>query len=216
MRHQEKFYEACRIGNLTVITNLLNNYNINVNAYSEKGFRLACEYGQLNVVQYLLENNVYINVHAENEYGFVLACWNGHLNVVQYLLENNFNIDVHAENEHGFRSACYKGHLNVVKYLLENNFNIDAHADNEHGFRWACKFGHLNVVKYLLTKMEFTNEMIKILCINECEYIDEIKRHIKKHKYIVKLHNNKMQSCKILFTLYKTMNVENTIYLGLI
>ena len=37
MSHQEKFYEACKNGNLTVITNLLNNYNINVNANNEYG-----------------------------------------------------------------------------------------------------------------------------------------------------------------------------------
>ena len=90
------------------------------------------------------------------------------------------------------------------------------HAENEEGFRWACKCGYSNVVKYLLTKMELTNEMIKILCLNKCEYFNEIKSQIKIYKHDIKLYDNKLQSCKILFTLYKTMNVENTIYLGLI
>ena len=127
-----------------------------------------------------------------------------------------FNIDVHAENEEGFRWACYKGHLNIVQYLLENNFNIDVHAYNENGFIWACKNGYSAVVKYILTKTNATVELLKILCKYKCEYNDEIKRHIKRHKYVVKLYNNKLQSCKILFVLYKTMNIENTIYFGII
>ena len=146
---------------------------------------------------------------------FYEACRIGGLTSVKHLI-NNFNINVHAENEKGFRLACWKGHLNVVQYLLENNFNIDVHANNEDGFRWACKYGYSNVVKYLLTKMELTNEMIKILCKNNCEYFDEIKSQIKIYKHYVKLYDNKLQLCKILFTLYKTINIENTIYLGLI
>ena len=181
----------------------------------QKQFHEACKNGNLRAITNLL-NNHNIDVHVDNEDGFRLACYNGHLNVVQYLLKNNFNIDVHAENEDGFRVACGNGHLNVVQYLLENNFNIDVHAENEYGFIWACCYGRLNVVKYLLTKMELTDKMIKILCINKCEYFDEIKNQIKKYKHDVKLYNNKLQSCKFLFTLYKTMNVENTIYFGII
>ena len=146
---------------------------------------------------------------------FYEACENGNLTDITYLL-NTYDIDVHADNEKGFRWACRHGHLNVVQYLLEHNYNIDVHAENEYGFKFACKRGHLNVVKHLLTKIELTNEMIKILCNNNCEYFDEIKSQIKIHKHIVKLHNNNLQSCKILFTLYKTINIENTIYFGLI
>ena len=214
MNYQEQFYDACEDGDLTAITYLLNNYNIDGNVDDEYGFRLACKYGHLNVVQFLTQNYD-INVHAENESGFRWACINGHLNVVEYLTQN-YDIDVHAENEYGFRLACVNGHLNVVQYLLENNYNIDVHADNEYGFRIAYKYGYLNVVQYLLTKMKLTNEMIKILCRKKCEYFDEIKSQIKVHKHVVKLHNNKLQSCKILFTLYKTINIENTIYLGII
>ena len=67
-------------------------------------------------------------------------------------------------------------------------------------------------VVWLLTKTNMTNEILMILCKNKCEYNDEIKRHIEKHKYVIKLYNNKLQLCKILFVLYKTMNIENTIY----
>ena len=143
------------------------------------------------------------------------ACISGNLTVIADLL-NNHNIDVHACNECGFRLACSNGHLNVVQYLLENNFNINVHAGNKEGFRHACKNGHSLIVQYLLTKMKMTNKIIKTLCKNKCEYFDEIKRYIKNHKYVVKLFDNKLQSCKILFVLYKTMNIENTIYFGII
>ena len=51
--------------------------------------------------------------------------------------------------------------------------------DCQKQFYDACENGYLNVIKYLLTKIKFTNEIIKILCINTCEYFDEIKRYIK-------------------------------------
>ena len=35
MDHQKQFYKACRNGNLTAITNLLNNHNIDVHANNE-------------------------------------------------------------------------------------------------------------------------------------------------------------------------------------
>ena len=138
---------------------------------------------------------------------FYKACENG--DNIMYLL-NSYDIDVHADNEKGFRFACWKGHLNVVQYLLENNFNIDVHADNEYGFKWACYFGHLNVVQYLLRKTKMTNEMLKIL--SEYKYFDEIKKHTR----CVKIYNYKLRLCKILFPLYNTINVENSIYFGII
>ena len=159
---QSKFITACKNGDLNMVKYLLeNNFNIDVHAKDESGFRAACENGDLNMVKYLLENNFNIDVHAEYEEGFKSACSSGHLNVVQYLLENNFNIDVNAVNNFvfkskirfrfttntcGFTRACANGHLNIVQYLLKNNFNIDVHAENEYGFRLACEKGHLNVV----------------------------------------------------------------------
>ena len=143
------------------------------------------------------------------------ACKTGNLTTITDLL-NNFNIDVHANNEEGFRWACERGRLNIVQYLLENNFNIDVHTNNEEGFIWACKNRHSAVVKYILTKTNATVELLKILCKYKCEYFDEIKFHMKNHKHVVKIYDNMLKSCKILFTLYNTINIENTIYFGII
>ena len=108
-----------------------------------------------------------------------------------------------------FYEACKNGILTQIMYLL-NTYNIDVHAYNEDGFRWACYYGYLNVVQYLLKKTKMTNEMLKIL--SEYKYFDEIKIHACG----VKIYNYDLRLCKILFPLYNTINVENSIYLGLI
>ena len=140
---------------------------------------------------------------------FYDACEANDLTVIVDLL-NNYNIDVHARCEYGFRLACAYGYLNVVQYLLENDFNIDVHVDNELGFEWACINGHLNIAKYILTKTNMTTEIVKIMC----RYFD--KNDIIKYNYVIKLYNNKLNSFKVLFALYNTINVENAIYFGII
>ena len=108
-----------------------------------------------------------------------------------------------------FYDACEANDLTVIVDLL-NNYNIDVHAYNDCGFRWVCVFGHLNIVKYILTKTNMTTKLYKIMC----KYF--YKNDIIKYNYVIKLYNNKLHSFKILFALYNTINIENTIYFGII
>ena len=140
---------------------------------------------------------------------FINACRNGNLTDITCLLQT-YNINVHADNECGFRWACRYGHLNLVQYLLENNFNIDVHANDDEGFRWACWQGHLNVIKYLITKTKMTNKMMTIL--SKFKYFDKLKMH----SCFVKIFNHKLRLYKFLFPLYNIINVENSIYFGII
>ena len=108
-----------------------------------------------------------------------------------------------------FTEACEHGNLTDIIYLL-NTDSVNVHADNEIGFKLACFYGHLNVVQFLLTKTKTTNKMLKIL--NKSKYFKEIKKHTR----CVKIFDHRLRLCKILFPLYNTINVKNSIYLGLI
>merc|ERR1712034_154956 len=55
--------------------------------YGRTGFHLACHYGNLNVVQFLLQQGFDWNVRDNyGNTGFHYACDNGKVNVVQFLL----------------------------------------------------------------------------------------------------------------------------------
>lgn len=68
-----------------------NKIKINIHANNEFAFRISCEYGHLQVAQWLYdlainENHVTkINIHAEDEWAFKTASKNGHTHVVQWL-----------------------------------------------------------------------------------------------------------------------------------
>jgi ankyrin repeat protein len=156
---QQEFLKACKSGDMQTLQSL--DYSrIDIHACDEWAFQLACKYGHLDVVKYLISlepDHNRINIHADDEDAFQLACYNGHLDVVKYLisLEPDHNhINIHANNEDAFRWACQNGHLDVVKYLISlepSHESIDIHADDEYAFEYACKNSHLDVVKFLLS-----------------------------------------------------------------
>lgn len=122
-----QFFQACENGNLKKVQAILCNKdkNFDINARQSLGFRLACSYGRLNIVKYLLTSNEltkHADMHANNDIGFRMACGNGHLDVVKYLCESEDlkdHPDVRAEEDTGLTWACSSGWDSVVSYLIE-------------------------------------------------------------------------------------------------
>jgi len=142
---QEKFLEACIIGDLDILKSL--DYSeIDIHDEVEEAFRWTCCNGHLDVVKYLISlepDHGRINIHANDEYAFRWACENGQLNVVKFLLSlepDHGCINIHANDEFAFRFACQNGHLNVVKFLLTmepDHGRIDIHVYDDHIFRYS-------------------------------------------------------------------------------
>jgi len=155
------FYGACFMGNLNVVQFMVQHgFDMNVsdnNGFT--GFHVACtggklnkfliqqgfklhdkntgtRFGNLNVVQFLLQQGFDMNVGDNNGgTGFHFACVCGNLNVVQFLLQQGF--DMYAGDNlgsTGFIWACIAGNLNLIRYLLThgfeniNEFSIDRTA----------------------------------------------------------------------------------------
>jgi ankyrin repeat protein len=108
----------------------------------------ACEYGDLEMLKYLIEN---CGCDANYELGYSLveiACMNGHLDVLKYLVEKG--ADMRIRKDCPLQFAAKNGHLDVVKFLVKRG--ADVRASNDYAFFRACEFGHLDVVQFLIEK----------------------------------------------------------------
>ena len=150
--------------------NLPNNYST---------FLYACNFGNLKVVQLLLDyslisEDIDLNVEGYSERrnkpgrtGFMLACKIGHVEVVECLLKHSktFNIDLNTRDYLEWTAvhwACTRGHTKVVELLLNHSEGeeIDFNARNIQGetaFILACQRGHIDVVRLLLDNSAIKN-----------------------------------------------------------
>jgi len=153
------FHNACAQGNLSVVKVYLDVQGFDTNAFDNlngiTGFHYACQFGKLNVVQFLVQQEFDMNVRDNSgKNGFHLACGRGNLDVVQFLVEHGFDMNVSSNDGcTGFHLACRNGRLNVVAFLLQNGFDMNIGNDiGETGFHRACHNGSFNVVQFLVQR----------------------------------------------------------------
>ena len=169
-----RLYRACRDGDQTVITLLLERganptklfsdplkpSSPRRDAYSCTSFHAASQNGHLKCLKFLFETkNFNPNILDSNrQTPLHHACENGHKSIVQYLLAHlkciatvknkNRNTPLHF--------ASRNGHLECVKLLFEvcTSHFIDPNVRNKYRqtpMHYACFNGHGDIVKYLLT-----------------------------------------------------------------
>ncbi len=105
--------EASKDGNLSQVKSLIIE-GADIHADGDCALHLAAEFGQLEMVKYLVEDHD-ANVNTWDDYSIRWAALKGQLEVVKYLVSKGANI--HAQNDCALRWAAENGHLEVVKYL---------------------------------------------------------------------------------------------------
>ncbi|BCS82550.1 ankyrin repeat protein [Cotonvirus japonicus] len=90
-------------------------------------FFLNCEYGNLEIIKYLVHQGAKIN--TDDDYALIIASKYGKLDVVKYLISQGAN--VHAYKNKSIISAHKYGHQDVIKYLIENGAKIVPDNDNK-------------------------------------------------------------------------------------
>lgn len=103
-----------------------------------------CAYGNLDIVQFLLENGAKSRLNFRNGLALRLAATQNNTDIVKYLLDKGAEINAH--NDETLRRYVERGDLEMVIYLLERGANVTAESEI---FRAAIERGHLNVVEYL-------------------------------------------------------------------
>ena len=136
-KYGSPFQVACRNGKLKVIK-LLGTHGVEIHPTNidirESGIYAACQCGQREVVEYLLELKADILAGKTEGFsdGSILlhtACESGHFNIVQLLVEKGVDINSLIPTEKGclsspLRAACENNHYSVVEYLLEQHAEV--------------------------------------------------------------------------------------------
>lgn len=134
--------------------NIIDSYNNFTNKiYIYKKFLIdASNYGNLEIIEYLLQN---IDINIKDRNGDTILIWasyNGYLELVKILLKKTINLN--AKNKYGYTAlikASYKGNLEIVKSLLEKGANLNiANNYNYTALIWAVIGGKIEIVKTLV------------------------------------------------------------------
>jgi len=130
--------EACAIGNLARVRELVENNHAEANSFSPDGFpvvALAAFLGHLEIVQYLASHGADINAAATNGSGYNAltgSVTSGHVAVVQWLLEHGANANYrYSAGYSPLLTAAANGRLDIAKLLLAHD--ADPHATTNDG-----------------------------------------------------------------------------------
>ncbi|CAF1155614.1 unnamed protein product [Rotaria sp. Silwood1] len=132
---QTALWLAVKCKHLNAVRTLVSLGKANVNQKADYDYsvsnwtplRLACDNGQLEMVEYLIENGADLyHTDKNNSTSLMVASRRGYDNIVQYLLklDDNSNHLLNAVNNKGstaLHAATVSGQLNVVKLLLEQH-----------------------------------------------------------------------------------------------
>lgn len=120
-KFQNKFYQLIEFGNLPALQRFyhFNPDRIDISAENEQAFSYACEFGHLEIAEWLFLIKPDINISAENEYAFRYASKNGHLTVAEWLLQIKPDINISADNDFAFRYASANKHSELANWLRQ-------------------------------------------------------------------------------------------------
>ena len=104
-------FAACACGDVEILRQMMHRPRINFNAidqYHRTGFIIACQYGQTEVVEFLLRNarrkDIDYNWQADNKLtGFHVACICGHYKIVSLIMQhaNELSINLFLKDSEG-------------------------------------------------------------------------------------------------------------------
>ncbi|KAL3940599.1 MAG: hypothetical protein SGBAC_004883 [Bacillariaceae sp.] len=157
-------------GHLEVVKLLVAEKYVDVNESNYLGktaLRVACEYGHLQVVKFLVDSGARSTADCNgNKAPLNQACAEGHLDIVKWLVWKGD--DVHAKESSGdtpLHSACFGRSLDVVQWLVvEKGADIRAENNDKYtAFTAASKYDSREIFEWLVNY-----ERVEALSLLEC------------------------------------------------
>lgn len=139
---------ACRLGNLKTVKKLAEQ-GVKIETRYDTAINVASEFGQLEIVKYLVSINAELETSGARVPPLYTACKYGHLNIVKYLHGVGVDMTCKGSYFNPFMRVCKHGHLEIVKYLV----SIGIGSSDKYGtaIRVACIKCRFKIVKYLVS-----------------------------------------------------------------
>lgn len=163
---ESDFLKLCSSGTIEEVKYV--SYFIKKSGIFNKGFLNACENGNLNVIEYLLNSKDIkkeFNICFDKNAALGYASTKGIFEVVKYLLTSpdlKEHADIHSCDNLTFKNATNIGNLEIVKYLTTSQDlkeRIESKDLLNYALRTACYFGYTDIVKFLLEEPILKNKI---------------------------------------------------------
>jgi hypothetical protein len=141
----------CKQGTLESLKAYDNETSFTTNyAHSRYAFELACKFGHLNVVEWLINKpDIDSNVRLMWGQGFYEACQYGHLDIIQYILYSRRLFIHEGQVRSGLDTASTHKQPRVFRYLLSVCPQLKHHSACNL-FKWTCINGSQECAEILL------------------------------------------------------------------
>ena len=183
------FCVACMVGNLDIITYLLdqagsaNQKTSAMNILTNEAFFIACENPKLEVLSYLVEKGA--DIHANDEYGLLCVTQTRDLELVKFFIERGANVQI-KNNEALMNAVEISNNKSIVRYLIAQGADIHVNDDyvlRKYLTRQPAGPGHNGTfIKYLIRKGANVNAANGSPLIIACNHgnLDMMKYLIKR------------------------------------
>ena len=134
--------------------------SVDLNIRDNSGYtplHTACEYGQLEVIKFLLSlPSVDVNIQSNSGYTPLhSACRYSQLDIIKFLVSLP-SVDVKIQSNNGYtplHSACRYSQLDIIKFLVSLP-SVDVNIQSNSGYtplHTACRYGQLDIITCLVS-----------------------------------------------------------------
>ncbi|MBP5427495.1 MAG: ankyrin repeat domain-containing protein [Clostridiales bacterium] len=149
----ESFLDVCREGNLQFIRRFLETRESIIdirNKEQKTALMVACERGQVEVVDLLIKHGACVNSICYNLTPLMFAIESNHIDIVKKLIEKG--AEINYQNEMGWTPLMYAsrcGHSVIIKMLINNGAEVRG-GSGYTPLMIAAKYGNIEALDILL------------------------------------------------------------------